>query len=74
MTLYVYIHLVFDNVLYLLTLYSEWILILIYISLDRLPTAHTCFNALMLCDYSSKAKLRERLTKAITHAKGFGMI
>lgn len=41
---------------------------------NRLPTAHTCFNALLLCDYSSKAKLRERLTKAITHAKGFGMI
>ena len=42
--------------------------------LDRLPTAHTCFNALMLCNYSSQAKLRDRLTKAITHAKGFGMI
>lgn len=41
---------------------------------DRLPTAHTCFNALLLCDYSSKEKLRERLTKAISYAKGFGMI
>ena len=40
----------------------------------RLPTAHTCFNALLLCDYSSKEKLRERLTKAISYAKGFGMI
>lgn len=41
---------------------------------DRLPTAHTCFNALLLCEYSSKEKLADRLTKAITHAKGFGMI
>ena len=40
----------------------------------RLPTAHTCFNALLLCNYSSKEKLRERLTKAISYAKGFGML
>lgn len=40
----------------------------------RLPTAHTCFNALLLCDYSSKEKLRERLVKAISNSKGFGMI
>ena len=40
----------------------------------RLPTAHTCFNVLLLPDYSSKEKLRERLLKAITHAKGFGML
>jgi len=41
---------------------------------DRLPTAHTCFNVLMLPEYSSKAKLQDRLLKAITHAKGFGLI
>jgi len=41
---------------------------------DRLPTAHTCFNALLLCDYSSKEKLQDRLTKALSHAKGFGML
>lgn len=41
---------------------------------DRLPTAHTCFNALLLCEYSSKEKLKDRLLKAITHAKGFGML
>ena len=40
----------------------------------RLPTAHTCFNALLLCEYSSKEKLKDRLLKAITHAKGFGML
>eukprot|EP00057_Strongylocentrotus_purpuratus_P032008 XP_786362.2 PREDICTED: ubiquitin-protein ligase E3A [Strongylocentrotus purpuratus] len=41
---------------------------------DRLPTSHTCFNVLLLPEYSSKAKLEERLLKAITHAKGFGML
>lgn len=41
---------------------------------DRLPTAHTCFNVLLLPEYSSRAKLRERLLKAITHAKGFGLL
>uniref|UniRef100_A0A8C5GCW2 Ubiquitin-protein ligase E3A n=1 Tax=Gouania willdenowi TaxID=441366 RepID=A0A8C5GCW2_GOUWI len=41
---------------------------------DRLPTSHTCFNALLLPEYSSKEKLRERLLKAITYGKGFGML
>lgn len=40
----------------------------------RLPTSHTCFNTLLLPEYSSKEKLKERLLKAITHAKGFGML
>ena len=40
----------------------------------RLPTSHTCFNVLLLPDYSSKDKLRERLVKAITNCKGFGML
>uniref|UniRef100_H3D8E5 Ubiquitin-protein ligase E3A n=1 Tax=Tetraodon nigroviridis TaxID=99883 RepID=H3D8E5_TETNG len=38
------------------------------------PTSHTCYNILLLPEYSSKAKLRERLLKAITYAKGFGMM
>eukprot|EP00794_Sanderia_malayensis_P007143 gene7143-7948_t len=41
---------------------------------ERLPTAHTCFNVLLLPEYLTKEKLQERLLKAITHAKGFGMI
>lgn len=41
---------------------------------DRLPTAHTCFNVLLLPEYSSRGKLKERLLKAITHAKGFGLL
>uniref|UniRef100_A0A6I8QQU4 Ubiquitin-protein ligase E3A n=1 Tax=Xenopus tropicalis TaxID=8364 RepID=A0A6I8QQU4_XENTR len=41
---------------------------------DRLPTSHTCFNVLLLPEYSNKEKLKERLLKAITYAKGFGML
>ena len=41
---------------------------------DRLPTSHTCFNVLLLPDYKDKDKLLERLTKAISYAKGFGML
>lgn len=41
---------------------------------DRLPTAHTCFNVLLLPDYKNFDKLKERLLLAITHAKGFGML
>lgn len=40
---------------------------------DRLPAAHTCFNVLLLPEYSSKEKLQERLLKAISYSKGFGM-
>ena len=41
---------------------------------DRLPTAHTCFNVLLLPDYSSRDKLRDMLLKAISFSKGFGML
>ncbi|XP_022220352.2 ubiquitin-protein ligase E3A isoform X2 [Drosophila obscura] len=41
---------------------------------DRLPTSHTCFNVLLLPEYSSKEKLEERLMKAINYSKGFGML
>ncbi|XP_015043330.2 ubiquitin-protein ligase E3A isoform X2 [Drosophila pseudoobscura] len=41
---------------------------------DRLPTSHTCFNVLLLPEYSSKVKLEERLLKAINYSKGFGML
>ena len=40
---------------------------------DRLPTSHTCFNSLLLPDYSSAAKLREKLLTAISNAQGFGL-
>ncbi|KAJ2846870.1 hypothetical protein IWW36_004139 [Coemansia brasiliensis] len=41
---------------------------------DRLPTSHTCFNVLLLPEYSSLEKLRERLLTAIHNSEGFGMI
>ncbi|KAJ3275509.1 putative E3 ubiquitin-protein ligase HTD2 [Terramyces sp. JEL0728] len=34
---------------------------------DRLPTSHTCFNALLLCEYSSKEKLKDRLLLALAN-------
>lgn len=40
---------------------------------DRLPTAHTCFNHLLLPEYSSHDKLKERLLLAINQAEGFGL-
>lgn len=39
----------------------------------RLPTAHTCFNHLLLPQYSDKETLRKMLTLAITHSHGFGL-
>ncbi|EDQ89780.1 uncharacterized protein MONBRDRAFT_16657, partial [Monosiga brevicollis MX1] len=41
---------------------------------ERLPTSHTCFNALMIPEYSSKEKLEQLLKKAIQYSEGFGML
>ncbi|OMH79165.1 Ubiquitin-protein ligase E3A [Zancudomyces culisetae] len=41
---------------------------------DRLPTSHTCFNALLLPEYKTYQKLEERLTTAINNSEGFGMM
>eukprot|EP00051_Salpingoeca_urceolata_P000007 m.32341 g.32341 ORF g.32341 m.32341 type:complete len:746 (+) comp10011_c0_seq2:184-2421(+) len=41
---------------------------------DRLPSAHTCFNVLLLPEYSAKDKLDRLLRNAIRHAEGFGML
>lgn len=40
---------------------------------NRLPIAHTCFNQLGLYRYSTKAKLRQKLTLAISEYQGFGL-
>ena len=40
---------------------------------NRLPSSHTCFNVLLLPDYRSREKLRERLTMAIQDTQGFGL-
>jgi len=41
---------------------------------DRLPSAHTCFNVLLLPEYSTKEKMNDLLMKAIKECKGFGML
>ncbi|KAK9448933.1 uncharacterized protein V1518DRAFT_416734 [Limtongia smithiae] len=41
---------------------------------ERLPTAMTCFGRLMLPEYSSKEKLREKLMMAIPNTTGFGLL
>jgi ubiquitin-protein ligase E3 A len=40
---------------------------------DRLPTASTCFNTLLLPPYSSEEKMRDRLMTAIENCSGFGL-
>jgi ubiquitin-protein ligase E3 A len=40
---------------------------------DRLPTAHTCFNHLLVPEYISKEKFRIKLLTAIQNAEGFGL-
>ena len=41
---------------------------------ERLPTAHTCFNHLLLPDYDTRDALQKRLLTAINNAEGFGLI
>lgn len=41
---------------------------------NRLPSAHTCFNVLLLPEYSSKSFLKERMMKALENSMGFGMM
>jgi len=40
---------------------------------DSLPTSHTCFNHLLIPDYSSKEKLEAKLILAIKYNQGFGL-
>ena len=35
---------------------------------DQVPTSHTCFNVLMLCNYESKQKLKDRLMTALANS------
>ena len=37
----------------------------------RLPSAHTCFNVLLLPEYSTKEKMNDLLMKAIKECKVF---
>ncbi|KAK9795199.1 hypothetical protein WJX73_005563 [Symbiochloris irregularis] len=40
---------------------------------ERLPTAHTCFNHLLLPAYRNKEAVQKRLELAINNAEGFGL-
>lgn len=40
---------------------------------DRIPTAHTCFNYLLLPDYRNKEKLQKYLFLALENNTGFGL-
>ncbi len=40
---------------------------------NRLPSAHTCFNTLLLPEYSCQRILSSKLTTAIMHCKEFGL-
>ena len=41
---------------------------------QRLPSAHTCFNHLLLPEYREKDQLRTQLLKAIQDTEGFHII
>lgn len=40
----------------------------------RLPSAHTCFNDLILPKYTSKAVMETKLLQAIENNEGFGLM
>lgn len=39
----------------------------------QLPSAHTCFNHLLLPPYQDREKLKEKLLIAISNSEGFGL-
>lgn len=41
---------------------------------DQLPSSHTCFNHLLIPEYSSKDKLKQKLLLAINNSEGFGLM
>eukprot|EP00485_Elphidium_margaritaceum_P004535 CAMPEP_0202707012 /NCGR_PEP_ID=MMETSP1385-20130828/19358_1 /ASSEMBLY_ACC=CAM_ASM_000861 /TAXON_ID=933848 /ORGANISM="Elphidium margaritaceum" /LENGTH=942 /DNA_ID=CAMNT_0049365619 /DNA_START=45 /DNA_END=2873 /DNA_ORIENTATION=+ len=41
---------------------------------SKLPTSHTCFNHLLLPEYSSKEIMKTRLLLAIQNSEGFGLL
>jgi ubiquitin-protein ligase E3 A len=41
---------------------------------EMLPSSHTCFNHLLIPEYSSKEKLKAKLILAISNAEGFGLM
>ena len=55
---------------------SELKIIIMVQALDdvRLPSAHTCFNHLILPQYSTKDAMKLKLVKAIENNEGFGLM
>lgn len=41
---------------------------------EQLPSAHTCFNNLILPNYKNKEKLKKNMLNAINYSEGFGLI
>jgi hypothetical protein len=41
---------------------------------SRIPSAHTCFNDLILPKYSTKEIMSSKIYQAIEHNEGFGLI
>ena len=41
---------------------------------EQLPSAHTCFNNLILPDYKNKEKMKKAILTAINYSEGFGLI
>ena len=41
---------------------------------NQLPSAHTCFNYLLLPPYKSKEKMKEKIQIAINNSEGFGLL
>ena len=41
---------------------------------DLLPSAHTCFNHVLLPEYTTKEKCERLMKLAISHAHGFGLM
>jgi hypothetical protein len=40
---------------------------------ELLPTSHTCFNVLLIPEYSTKDKLRKKMAIALQNSEGFGL-
>jgi hypothetical protein len=40
---------------------------------ERVPTSLTCFGRLLLPEYSSRRKLKEKLRLALENGRGFGV-
>ena len=42
-------------------------------NIDELPSAHTCFNHLILPDYQNKELMEKKILTAINYSEGFGL-